>query len=131
MKEVLDFLKESRVFYVATIEGDQPRVRPFGAVCEFEGKIYLITANCKAVFAELTANPKLEISCMTPDGRWLRLAAEAVRDERFAAKKAMLDANPDLRGMYHEDDGVMEVFYLTHAEASICSFTEAPINYRF
>lgn len=131
MKEIIEFLKASGVFYLATIEGDQPRVRPFGAVCEFENKLYLITNNQKAVYAELMANPKLEISSMTSDGRWLRLAAEAVRDERIEAKKAMLDANPDLRSMYNENDSVVEVLYLKNAEATICSFTAEPVKYNF
>lgn len=124
MKEVMEFLKECGVFYLATVEGDQPRVRPFGAYCEFEGGLYIITNNQKAVYAQLTANPKLEISGMTPDGRWLRLSAEAVRDDRREARQAMLDANPDLRSMYSEDDGVVEVLRLQHATAKICSFTQ-------
>lgn len=131
MKEVLEFLKASNVFYLATVEGDQPRVRPFGAVCEFEDRIYLITGNQKSVYAEMIANPKIEISSMTPDGRWIRLTAEVVRDGRFEARKAMLDANPDLRSMYSENDGVMEVLYLQNAQAVICSFTAEPVKYNF
>ena len=131
MKEVLDFLKESRVFYIATVEGDQPRVRPFGAVMEFEGKLYMITSHEKPVGAQLAANPKVEISSMTQDGRWLRLAAEAVEDERFEARKAMLDANPNLRRMYSEDDGKIDVFYLKNAVATINSFTAPPVEIRF
>ncbi len=131
MKEILEFLKASGVFYLATVEGNQPRVRPFGAVCEWENKLYLITGNGKSVYAQITANPKVEISSMTPDGRWLRLTAEAIRDDRREARTAMLNANPDLRGMYSEDDGVMEVLYLQNAQAVICSFTAEPVEYRF
>ena len=104
MKRALEFLKESGVFYLATEDGDQPRVRPFGAVCGFEGKLYVTTANRKPVFRQITENPKTEISAMTPDGRWIRLEAELVRDERREAKTAMLEANPKLRSMYGEDD---------------------------
>lgn len=130
MKTALEFLKECGVFYLATAEGDQPRVRPFGAVCEFEGRLYITTGNQKAVYRQLMADPKIEISGMA-NGRWIRLAAEAVRDDRFEARKAMLDANPNLRGMYSEDDGVLEVLYLQNASGSICSFTEAPIPFAF
>ena len=131
MKEVLEFLKLCRVYYIATVEGDQPRVRPFGAQCEFEGKLYLTTSNQKAVYAQMKANGKVEISGMAPDGRWIRLTAESVFDERREAKTAMLEANPELRSMYSEDDGKMEVFYLQNATAVICSFTAAPVTYSF
>ena len=131
MKEILDFLKLCRVFYIATVEGDQPRVRPFGAQCEFDGKLYLTTSNQKAVYAQMKENSKIEISGMAPDGRWIRLTAEAVFDERREAKTAMLEANPELRSLYSEDDGKMEVFYLQNATAVICSFTAAPENYIF
>ena len=131
MNEVLAFLKLCRVYYIATVEGDQPRVRPFGAQCEFEGKLYLTTSNQKSVYVQMKANSKIEISGMSPDGRWIRLTAEAVFDERREAKTAMLEANPELRSLYSEDDGKMEVFYLQNATAVICSFTAAPENYIF
>ena len=131
MNEVLAFLKLCRVYYIATVEGDQPRVRPFGAQCEFEGKLYLTTSNQKSVYAQMKANSKIEISGMSPDGRWIRLTAEAVFDERREAKTAMLEANPELRSLYSEDDGKMEVFYLQNANAVICSFTAEPVSYSF
>jgi Uncharacterized conserved protein len=131
MKEVLEFLKLCGVYFIATEEGDQPRVRPFGAQCEFEGKLYLTTSNQKAVYAQMKANPKVEISGMAPDGRWIRLTAEAVFDERREARKAMLDANPTLGNLYSLDDGKFEVFYLRNASAVICSFTAAPVTYSF
>ena len=131
MKEVLEFLKLCRVYYIATVEGDQPRVRPFGAQCEFEGKLYLTTSNQKAVYKQMQSNPKIEISGMSPDGRWIRLTAEAVFDERREAKQAMLDANPELSPMYSLDDGRFEVFYLKDASATICSFTAEPVTCRF
>ncbi len=131
MEEVLQFLKNSGVFYVATVDGDQPRVRPFGAIAKFENRLYIMTNNQKDVFRQIERNPKLEISAMTPDGRWIRLVAEAVCDPRFEARKAMLDANPSLRGMYSEHDGIMEVLCLKNASGAICSFTAAPQPFAF
>ncbi|MBQ3865318.1 MAG: pyridoxamine 5'-phosphate oxidase family protein [Clostridia bacterium] len=131
MQKTGEFLKECGVFYLATADGDQPRVRPFGATAVFEDKLYLITGNGKDVFAQMMKDPKIEISGTAPDGRWIRLTAKAVRDGRVEARRAMLEQNPDLRAMYDENDGVMEVFYLTGAEAKICSFTAAPEIERF
>ena len=131
MKEVLEFLKKCGVFYIATAEGDQPRVRPFGALHEFEGKIYLITSNQKPVFAQIAQNPKIEICGMEPGGKWIRIAAKAVRDDRIEARESMLEANPSLKGMYSADDGKMEVLYLADVKAVIASFTEAPVSYEF
>ena len=130
MKETLEFLKKAGTFYLATMDGDQPRVRPFGAVCECEGKLYLVTNNKKDVYKQIMANPKIEISGMA-DGKWIRLSGEAVQDPRREAKKAMLDANPGLRGMYNEDDGIVEVLYLRNATAVFCSFTDAPVTHTF
>ena len=131
MQKTGEFLKECGVFYLATADGDQPRVRPFGATAVFEDKLYLITGNGKDVFSQMMKDPKIEISGTAPDGRWIRLTAKAVRDGRVEARRAMLEQNPDLRAMYDENDGVMEVFYLTDAEAKICSFTAAPEIERF
>ena len=130
MKKALEFLRQCGTFYLATADGDQPRVRPFGAVAEFEGKLYITTGNVKAVFAQMMANPKIEISGMA-GGDWIRLSAEVVRDERREAKTAMLEQNPMLRGMYSEDDGIFEVLYLVSAKATICSFTKAPEAWEF
>ncbi len=131
MKEVYDFLKNSGVFYLATTDGDSPRVRPFGAICLFENKLYLITSNQKDVYKQLEKNPKVEISSMTKDGKWIRLSAETVRDARFEARKAMLDDYPDLRSIYSENDGKIEVLFLKNAKAVICSFTDAPVTIEF
>ena len=130
MKRAYDFLKAAGTFYLATIDGDQPRVRPFGAVALFEDKLYITTGNKKAVFAQLLANPKIEISGML-GGEWIRLSAEAICDERREAKTAMLEENPGLRALYNEDDGVLEVLYLKNAAVSICSFTAPPVQFSF
>ena len=126
MKEILDYLKECGTFYLATTEGDQPRVRPFGAVCEFEGKLYITTNNQKKVFDQMKQNHKIEISAMNK-GSWIRLEAEAVPDERREARAAMMEDNKSaLSSMYSIDDGIFEVLYLTNGTATIYTFTGDP-----
>ncbi len=126
MNEVYEFLKKCGVYYLATVEGDQPRVRPFGTVDIFEGKLYIQTGKIKPVAHQMKANPKVEISGMTPEGQWIRLQAEAVLDENVEAQAHMLDAYPNLKAMYAAGDGNTEVYYLQNAKAQICSFTAAP-----
>ena len=130
MKRVYDFLKKAEVYYLATVEGDQPRVRPFGTVNEFEGKLYIQTGKIKPTSRQLAANPKAEI-CAFKDGAWIRIACELIEDDRFEAKKSMLDAYPNLRHMYDENDGNTQVFYMKNATASISSFGGAPVVIEF
>ena len=130
MKEVYEFLKSAGTYYLATVEGDQPSVRPFGTVDLFEDKIYIQTGLVKPVAKQMAANPKVEISAMA-GGKWIRLAAEAVLDDRVEAQEHMLDAYPNLRGMYQPGDGNTAVYYLKNATAQICSFTEAPKEIKF
>ena len=130
MKRVLDFLKKAEVYYLATVEGDQPRVRPFGTVNEFEGKLYIQTGKVKPTSTQLAANPKAEI-CAFKDGAWIRVACELVEDDRFEARKSMLDAYPGLRNMYDENDGNTQVFYMQNATATISSFGGAPVVIEF
>ena len=131
MKEVYEFLKSCGVYYLATMDGDQPRVRPFGTIDLFEDKLYIQTGKIKPVAHQMKANPKVEISGMTKDGKWIRLAAEAVLDERVEAQAHMLDNYPDLKAMYQPGDGNTEVYYLKNAVAQICSFTEPPKTIEF
>ena len=130
MEKVCEFLKSAGVYYLATVEGDQPRVRPFGTAHIFEGKLYIQTGKVKPVSKQLAANPKCEI-CAFKDGVWLRVAAELVEDDRVEARKSMLDAYSELRAMYHENDGNTQVFYLTNAVATFSSFTAAPEVHEF
>ena len=125
MKRVLDFLKKAEVYYLATVEGDQPRVRPFGTINEFEGKLYIQTGKVKPTSKQLAANPKAEI-CAFKDGAWIRVACELVEDDRFEARKSMLDAYPNLRGMYDENDGNTQVLYMQNATATFYAFGKAP-----
>ena len=121
MQRVHDFLKNAETYYLATVEGDQPRVRPFGTVHIFEGKLYIQTGKAKPVAQQLAANPKAEI-CAFKDGAWLRVSGELVEDDRVEARKSMLDAYPGLRRMYDENDGNTQVLYFKHAVATFSSF---------
>ena len=130
MEKVLEFLKSAGTYYLATVEGDQPRVRPFGTILLFEGKLYIQTGKIKPVSKQLAVNPKAEI-CAFKDGTWLRVAGELIEDDRREAKKAMLDAYPNLRGMYNEDDGNTQVLYFHNAVATFSSFGGAPETVTF
>ena len=125
MKRVIDFLKKAEIYYLATVDGDQPRVRPFGTVNEFEGKLYIQTGKIKPTSKQLLANSKAEI-CAYRNGAWLRLAGEFIEDDRIEAKKSMLDAYPNLRAMYDENDGNTQVFYIQNATATFCTFGKDP-----
>lgn len=130
MDEIYQFLKDAGTYYLATVEGDQPRVRPFGTIDLFEGKLYIQTGKKKDVSKQIHANPKIEI-CAFKDGVWLRVAAQAVADERIEAQRHMLDAYPSLQDMYKAGDGNTEVFCLTEGVATFSSFTTAPETVTF
>ena len=125
IQKVYDFLNDAGTYYLATVDGDQPRVRPFGTVNIFDGKLYIQTGKSKDVSKQLHANPKAEI-CAFKDGNWLRVACELIEDDRREARESMLNAYPQLRAMYSEDDGNTEVFYMKNATATFSSFTGAP-----
>ena len=130
MQEVYDFLKSCNTYYLATVEGDQPRVRPFGTVDIFEGKLYIQTGKVKDVSKEMQANPKVEI-CAFDGEKWIRVAGDVVRDDRVEAKEHMLDSYPNLKTLYRADDENTEVLYLKNATATISSFTEEPKVIKF
>ena len=130
MERVEQFLKEAQTYYLATVDGDQPRVRPFGTINVFEGKMYIQTGKVKDVSKQIHANPKFEL-CAFKDGEWLRVAGELVEDDRREARQSMLDAYPSLQGMYSADDGNTEVFYVKNAKATFSSFTKAPETVEF
>jgi uncharacterized pyridoxamine 5'-phosphate oxidase family protein len=130
MEKVVQFLKDARTYYLATVDGDQPRVRPFGTAHIFEGKLYIQTGKSKDVSKQLHANPKAEI-CAFKDGKWLRVAGELVSDDRREAKVSMLEAYPSLQSMYSADDDNTEVLYFKNATATFSSFTDAPEVVKF
>ena len=131
MEKVLQFLNDAKTFYLATAEENgQPHVRPFGAAAIIDGKLCIVTNNQKAVYQQMKKNPKIEISGMA-GGKWIRLSAEVCEDDRRASRVAMLEAHPELGGMYSADDGIMVVFAMTGGTAQICSFTDAPEEIKF
>ena len=125
IEKVTRFLKDAGTYYLATVEGDQPRVRPFGTAHIFEGKLYIQTGKKKEVSKQLKANPKAEI-CAFKGGKWIRVAGELIEDDRIETRISMLDAYPSLKKMYAADDGNTTVFYFQNAEAVITSFSQEP-----
>jgi len=130
MQRVREFLHRTGVYFLATEDGDQPRVRPFGTAEIIEGKLYIQTGHVKNVAKQIAANPKVGI-CAYDGQTWLRIAATLVEDPRVEIKKAMLDANPGLRGMYDENDGNTAVYFLKDATATFSSFTSEPETVEF
>ncbi len=126
MQEVQNYLKECGVFYIATNDGDQPRVRPFGVSEIIDGKLYIMTGKVKDVYKQMDKNGKFEICALKPNGtEWMRLSGTLVNDETLAVKEEFLNRNEGLKSMYKADDGNMAVLYITNATARFCSF-EAP-----
>ena len=130
MEETLEFLKSCGTYYIATIDGDSPRVRPFGTINIFDGHLYVQTGKKKDVYKQIEKNNNVEI-CSFKDGKWIRITGKLVLDDRIEAKKSMLDNYPELRGMYDENDDNTAVLYFESAKTVIASFTEAPIFYEF
>lgn len=130
MEKVCQFLKDVEIYYLATLDGDQPRVRPFGTAHIFEGKLYIQTCKRKSVSMQIMANPKAEI-CAFKNGEWVRISGELVEDDRVEAKKSILDAYPNLRSMYDENDDNTQVFYFKNATAIFSSFTSEPKTIEF
>jgi len=130
MERVCQFLKDAGVYYLATVEDDQPRVRPFGTAHIFDGKLYIQTGKVKPCSKQILANPKVEI-CAFHQGSWVRITGTLREDDRIEAKKSMLDAYPNLRGMYDENDGNTQVLFFEKAVATFSSFTAAPETVEF
>ncbi len=130
IQKVYQFLDEAQTYYLATAEGDQPRVRPFGTALLYDGRLYIQTGKVKDVSKQLAANPKAEI-CAFKDGRWLRVAGELINDDSRDVKAAMLEKMPSLKAMYSPDDDNTQVLYFRNATATFSSFTDAPETVKF
>lgn len=129
MSEVCEFLKKCGTFYLATVDGDKPQVRPFGAVCEFEGNLYFVTNNQKDVYKQMKANPNVSICGMYKD-EWIRVSGEVEEDTRREARVAMMDDNEAVLGsMYTVDDNLMTVFKFVNGTGTVCAFTHDPVEY--
>ncbi|MBE6530118.1 MAG: NimC/NimA family protein [Ruminococcaceae bacterium] len=125
MNEIYEFLKSCGTYYLATVEGDQPRVRPFGTIDIFDGKLAIQTGKCKDVSRQMHANPKIEI-CAFENGKWIRVEATVKEDARVEAQAHMLDAYPELKAMYAAGDGNTEIFTLESGKATVFTFGGAP-----
>ncbi len=130
INKVYQFLEDAGTYYLATVEGDQPRVRPFGTALLCKNRLYIQTGKVKSVCKQLSANPKAEI-CAFKDGKWLRVAGELINDDDRDVKVAMLEKMPSLKGMYSPDDGNMQMLYFKNATATFSSFTDAPETVNF
>ena len=130
IEKVTKFLKDAETYYLATVEGDQPRVRPFGTAHLYEGKLYIQTGKVKDVSKQLMANLKVEI-CAFKGEEWIRVAGELIEDDRVEARQSMLDAYPSLQKMYAADDGNTHVFYFKNATATISALTHEPEVIKF
>ena len=130
IEKIVQFLDEAGTYYLATVEGDQPRVRPFGTALLCGGKLYIQTGKVKPVSKQIAANPKVEI-CAFKDGKWLRLAGVLENDDNRDVKVAMLEKMPSLKGMYSPDDDNMQMLYFKCGKATFHSFTEAPEEIAF
>ena len=130
VKRAAKFLKDAETYYLATADGDQPRVRPFGTAHVYEGRLYIQTGKVKDVSRQILANPKVEI-CAFNGNEWIRIAGSLVEDDRVEARASMLDAYPSLKNMYAADGGNTQVFYFKDAVATISSFTHEPETFTF
>ena len=130
IQKIVDFLDKAQTYYLATAEGDQPRVRPFGTALLYDGKLDIQTGRVKNVSKQLAANPKAEI-CAFCEGRWVRVSGELIDDDNRDVMAAMLEKMPQLKAMYSPDDGNMQVLYFKNAKAVFSSFTEAPVTIEF
>ena len=128
LERTLKFLDDASTYYLATVEGDQPRVRPFGTALIYNDRLYIQTGKIKKVSHQLSANPKAEI-CAFKDGKWIRISGELVEDETREVKTLMLDKMPVLRHMYNEDDGNMQMLYFKNMTITFSSFTEPTETY--
>lgn len=132
MEEVKEFIKNCGAYFLATVDGDQPRVRPFGTIDIFEGKLYIQTGKCKNVSKQIQSNGKVEICAMDKSGAsWVRLSGTLVRDDRREPKVHMLENYPELKSMYSPDDDNTEVLFFKDTEATFYSFTAAPRTVKF
>ena len=132
MQEVFEFLKACGTYYLATLDGQQPRVRPFGSYAVHQGRLYIETAHYKPVAHQIDAHPLVEICAFDNQSRWVRIAARLVADESYEAKHAFLEQMPELRDLgYDETGNKMAIYYLTEAEATFSSYTDEPRTVRF
>lgn len=132
MEEVFEFLKRCGTYYLATLDGEQPRVRPFGSYAVFNGKLYIETAHYKPVAHQIDTHPLVEICAFDDQSKWVRIACRLVADESYEAKHAFLEQMPELRDLGYDEEGdKMAIYYMTDAEATFSSYTDESRIIRF
>ena len=132
MEEVQAYLKECGSFFIATVDGDQPRVRAFGVSEIIDGRLYIMTGKVKDVYKQMAANGKFEICALKPSGsEWIRVSGTLVNDETLSVKEEFLNRNEGLKSMYKADDDNMAVLYITNGTARFCSFAGPERKVRF
>ncbi|QNU68595.1 pyridoxamine 5'-phosphate oxidase family protein [Ruminiclostridium herbifermentans] len=123
MDEVVKFLEENPVFYIATVDGDTPKVRPFGFFLKHQQKLYFGVGNQKETFKQLQKNPKFEISTTSKDNTWLRLSGNAVFETSEELLEKAFERNPNLKALYSKENGPrLELFYIENAKAEFLNF---------
>lgn len=125
MEEVLKILTENIPFYIATVDGDTPRVRPFGFVMNYEGKLIFACNDQMNVYKQLKANPKFEISTTSKSYEWVRLQGKASFITSRETKQAVLELAPALKNLSSDIDGLI-IFYADEAEATFYTFNDPP-----
>ena len=131
IEKVYNYLNDSGTYYLATVDGNKPQVRPFGTILLDDGKLYIQTGKGKRVVQQLSANPNAQICACKNDGTWIRVSAELVPDNRREIKEKMLEKMPVLKNMYSAEDDSMQMYWLKDGEACICSFAAAPETIQF
>ena len=126
MNRVVEELKKVKIFYIATVEDDQPRVRPFSSIAEFESNAYICTGKHKEIYSQISKNPKIELSGMYDGGTWLRVSATLELDERIEAQEAVLNDPTGPSQLYKPNDGRFVVYKLTNVKALKYNFYAAP-----
>lgn len=126
MNKIVEELKKVKVFYIATSEGDQPRVRPFSTIAEFENNAYICCGNQKEIYKQLSKNPKIELCGMYDGGTWLRVTATVKEDNRIEVQRAVLDDPTGPKQLYTAGDGRFITYKLTEVRALKYNFYAAP-----
>lgn len=127
-KEFVDFFQNAKMFFIATTEEDQPRVRPFGHLVEYHGQFYFNTGKHKNVYQQLMKNPKVEI-CAFDKGVWYRVAGCAAESDNEEIKQMMMEIDPVVKRNYGQDTSDLAIFGLVNVKSYRCTFASNELVY--